>query len=116
MSFILAFLDYNSFVVVLFFFAVVVFRCFYSSLSLLCSLLFIQFFVFALFSLGVPPRSNHKVSEILISCSASVPASPHFHLAQIITLLGPEKNPSKWFLFALFVAFNNVLKYLFLIF
>ena len=42
-----------TFVVMFSFFAVVVFPCFYSSLSLLCSLLFIQLFVFAVFSLGV---------------------------------------------------------------
>ena len=42
-----------TFVVMFSFFAVVVFPCFYSSLSLLCSLLFIQLFLFAVFSLGV---------------------------------------------------------------
>ena len=42
-----------TFVVMFSFFAVVVFPCFYSSLYLLCSLLFIQLFVFAVFSLGV---------------------------------------------------------------
>ena len=35
------------------FFAVVVFPCFCSSLSLLCSLLFMQLFVFVVFPLGV---------------------------------------------------------------
>ena len=44
---------FPTFVVMFSFFAVVVFPCFYSSLSLLCSLLFIQLFVFAVFSLGV---------------------------------------------------------------
>ena len=42
-----------TFVVMFSFFAVVVFPCFYSFLSLLCSLLFIQLFLLAVFSLGV---------------------------------------------------------------
>ena len=42
-----------TFVFMFSFFAVVVFPCFYSYLSLLCSLLFIQLFLFAVFSLGV---------------------------------------------------------------
>ena len=41
-----------TFVVMLFFFAVVLFPCVYSSLSLLRSLLFIQLFVFVVFFLG----------------------------------------------------------------
>ena len=80
--------------------------CFYSSLCLLCSLFFIQLFVFAVFSLGVrknPDQMRNYLTIFLNDC-ASLPASPHFHLAQLIILLGPEKNPSKWFIFALFLV------------
>ena len=96
-----------TFVVVMFsFFAVVVFPYFYSSLSLLCSLLLIQLFVFAVFSLGgtETQMKPQNISQFRFSCSASGPASPNFHLAQIITLLSPEKNLSKWCYFALFLA------------
>ena len=79
---------------------------FYSFLSLLCSLLFIQLFVFAVFSLGARKTQieRENISQFCFHACASVPASPHFHLAQLIILLSPEKNPSKWFIFALFLA------------
>ena len=95
-----------TFIVMFSFFAVVVFSCFYSSLCLLCSLLFIQLFVFAVFSLGVRKTQTkwENISQFCFHACASVPASPHFHLAQLIILLGPEKNPSKWFIFALFLV------------
>ena len=41
------------------------------------------------------PDQITKNLKFWLSSSASVPASPHFHLAQIITLLGQEKNLSK---------------------
>ena len=75
--------------------------CFLVSIHhcLYCVFYFIQFFVFAVFSLGVTknPHQTTKSLKFWFSCSASVPASPHFHLGQIIILLGPEKNPSKCF-------------------
>ena len=85
------------------FFSVVVFPCFCSSLSLLFS---VQLFVFAVFSLGVRKTQIkwENLSQFCFHACASVPASPHCHLAQLIILLGPEKNPSKWFIFALCLA------------
>ena len=50
-------------------------------------------------------RSNHKYLKFWFSCSASGLASPHFHLAQIVTLLGPEKNPSKWYFLPCFLLY-----------
>ena len=41
------------------------------------------------------PDQITKYLKVWLSSSASMPASPHFHLAQIITLLGQEKNLSK---------------------
>ena len=86
------------------FFPVVVFPCVYSSLYVLCSLLFIWLFVFVVFCLGVTETQikSENISKFWLSSSASVAASPHFHLAQIITLLGQEKNLSKKLFFVAF--------------
>ena len=58
-----------SFFVRFFFFAVVVFHCFFPNLSLLCSLLFVLLFVFPAFSLcGTKTRSNHWEPNNLKLC------------------------------------------------
>ena len=49
------------------------------------------------------PDQITKYLKFWLSSSASVPASPHFHLAQIITLLGQEKNLSKNLFFVAFM-------------
>ena len=49
------------------------------------------------------PDQIRKYLKFWLSSSASVPASPHFHLAQIITLLGQEKNLSKNLFFVAFM-------------
>ena len=94
-----------TFDVMLSFFPMVVFPCFYSSLFFLCSLLFICLFVLVVFSLGVTEAQikSENISKFWLSSSASGPASPHFHLAQIITLLGQEKNLSKNLFFVAFM-------------
>ena len=82
----------------------------FPSLRWLCSLfLFILIFVvFFTFNSGFclccllswcDKNPDHITTylKIWLSSSASVPASPHFHLAQIVTLLGQERNPSKCF-------------------
>ena len=109
-------LCFLSFVVMFLFFAVVVFHCFFSSLSLLCSSLFIQLFLFPALGSWCDKKPD-QITEYLkfsFSCSASVPASTHFHFTQIITPTWPREEPLKWYSFALFVALNNVLNYLFL--
>ena len=79
-----------SSVVVFFFFAVVVFHCFFPALSLFCSLLFILLFVFPAFSLCVTKTQiksqKTPISEILflMFCFG----------ACILTLsFGPYNNP-----------------------
>ena len=64
--------------------------------------------LFFVFSIGgtetqMKPQNISKFSKFWLSSSASVPASPHFHLAQIITLLGQEKNLSKNLFFVAFL-------------
>ena len=82
--------------------------CFLVSIHLyflLGSLLFIWLFVFLVFSLGgtEAQMKPQNISKFWLSSSASVPASPHFHLAQIITLLGQEKNLSFFFFVVAFL-------------
>ena len=101
------------------FFPVVVFPCFYSSLFFLGSYFFIWLFVFLVFSIGgtETQMKPQNISKFSLSSSASVPASPHFHLARIITRLGQQKNLSKNLFFCCLYAWSisNVLKYLFLL-
>ena len=60
------------------------------------------------------PDQIKKYLKFSLSSSASGPAPPHFHLAQIITLLGPEKNPSNVFFCCLASwSISNVLTYTF---
>ena len=72
---------------------------------LLGSFFFIWLFVFLVFSFGgtETQMKPQNISKFWLSSSASVPASPHFHLAQIITLLGQEKNLSKNLFFVAFL-------------
>ena len=91
-----------TFGVMFFFFLVVVFRCLFPSLSLLCSLLVIQLFLVLAISLCVAQKSDQitKYSKRWFECSALVPASSHFHLVQLRNPTRPkEKHPSKWYLF-----------------
>ena len=101
------------------FFPVVVFPCFYSFLFFLGSYFFIWLFVFLVFSIGgtETQMKPQNISKFSLSSSASVPASPHFHLARIITRLGQQKNFSKNLFFCCLYAWSisNVLKYLFLL-
>ena len=60
------------------------------------------------------PRSNHRIFVVLIFMFCFGACIPTLHLAQRITPTPPrEGEPSKWYFFALFVALNNVPKYLF---
>ena len=55
--------------------------------------------------------------DVLLRCcilTLSLGPDNNPHLAQIIPLLGPENNPSKWYLFWPIFVLNNVLTYLFL--
>ena len=87
------------------FFPVVVFPCFYSSLFFLVFITF-HLVVCLCCLLSWCDRNPDQITKYLkfwLSSSASVPASPHFHLAQIITLLGQEKNLSKLLFFVAFM-------------
>ena len=89
------------------------FWCYVFRLSGGCVSLFLFIFIFLVFItfhlvvclcclLSWCDRNPDQITKYLkfwLSSSASVPASPHFHLAQIITLLGQEKNLSKNFCF-----------------
>ena len=79
-----------TFVVMLFFFAVVLFPCVYSSLSLLRSLLCVQLFFFAVFSLGA--TKNQIKSQNIAKCLIVI----FCFGACIPTLsLGPDNNPTR---------------------
>ena len=87
------------------------FVCLFPSLSLLCSsfLILLFFFPFPALSL-VWPKKPDRITEYLKCscwCSALVPASSHFDLAQLRTPTRPNEPPRK-------IVLNNVLKYLFL--
>ena len=57
------------------------------------------------------PDETTKYLQFSLSSSASVPASPHFHLARIITRLGQQKNLSKNLFFCCLYAWTNSLVY-----
>ena len=90
-------------VVMFSFLAVVVFPCFYSSLSLLCSLLFIQLFVFAVFSLGVTKTHVQSIDlQFCMHCTAASAQAPDKGVCQsllvragIIVLRSPALLSSK---------------------
>ena len=107
------------------------FCCYVFLLSGGCVSLFLFIFIFVVFFTfhlvvclccllswcDTNPDQITKYLKFWLSSSASVPASPHFHLAQIITLLGQEKNLSKILFFCCLASWSisNVLKYLFLL-
>ena len=81
------------------------------SLQWLCCLVSIHLYLYCVFIfhsvlclcciLSWSDKNPDQITKFLKCCfswSASVPASHHFHLAQIIALFGPEKNPSKWYI------------------
>ena len=99
-------LVFFTFGVLFFFVLVVVFRFLFPCLSLLCSLLLILLFFLSAFF--VWPKKPDQITEYLkcsFWCSVLVPASSHFHLAQLRTPTRTREPPLKmvfdsflWFL------------------
>ena len=103
-------LVFFTFGVLFFFFLVVVFRFLFPFLPLLCSLFLIQLFFSCSFSLCDPkPRSNYRISEMLILMFC-------FGACILARSLGPAKNPysaqrttPQNGICFIFMALNNVL-------